>query len=355
MSGLSARIVVKVGDFHLDVDLKVAKDETVALLGPNGSGKSTIVAALAGLIPLYHGSIELDGKILDLPRGNTMVAPQHRRIGVVFQDYLLFDHMSVRDNIVFGLTSRSMGKKKATRTAGNLIKALGLSELLDKMPSQLSGGQAQRVALARAMAFEPDMLLLDEPLAALDVATRNRTRHLLSEVLSGFNGPRLLITHDPADAFILADRVHVLEKGRIVQTGSPDDLRRHPRTPFVAALAGTNLFGGVADQGSVTLNDHDQTIRIADTAVEGPVLVTIHPSAVALHRDEPVGSARNLWSATIGSIESLGDTMRITLSDPLPVVVDVTPDAVSSLGLQTGSPVWASVKATEIMASPASP
>jgi len=353
MKGLEAHIVVKVGEFHLDVDLNVPVGKTVALLGPNGAGKSTIVGALAGLVPLYHGSIELNGETLDLPRGDVFVPPQRRKIGVVFQDYLLFDHMSVMDNIVFGLTSRKMSKARARRRAQALARSMGLADLLDRLPAQLSGGQAQRVALARAMAFNPSMLLLDEPLAALDIATRNRTRRLLAESLKGFHGPRLLITHDPVDAFILADRVHILENGRIVQTGTPDELRRYPATPFVAALAGTNLYTGDAKDGRVVLDDWDHQIQIADTALNGPVLVTIHPSAVALHRDKPVGSARNLWSGTVESIESLGDTVRLTLSEPLPVVVDVTPRAVTALGLEQGSPVWASVKATEIVANPA--
>jgi len=232
------------------------------------------------------------------------------------------------------------------------LDRLDLADLAQRRPGDLSGGQAQRVAIARALAAEPDMLLLDEPLSALDVEARSEIRRVLREELADFAGPRLLVTHDPADAFLLADRIDVIEDGRITQSAPPDEIRRSPATAYIAALAGTNLFGGVASAGTVQLGDHTHAFTIADTSLDGPVLVTVHPTAISLHSDRPSGSQRNVWPTTIELIESLGDTVRVTLASPLPIAVDVTPGAVASLGLDPGTTVWAAVKATEIQASP---
>lgn len=195
------------------------------------------------------------------------------------------------------------------------------------------------------------MLLLDEPLSALDVSTRSEIRRVLREHLDAFDGPRLLVTHDPADAFLLADRLDVIENGRITQSGSAEEIRRSPATAYVAALAGTNLFVGDADGGSVRLGAHDHVLTIADTAVRGPVIVTIHPTAISLHPTRPSGSQRNAWATMVDLVEPLGDTVRVTLAAPMPLAVDVTPGAVDALGLAPGTEVWAAVKATEIQAT----
>jgi molybdate transport system ATP-binding protein len=330
------------------VSFEARDGEITGLLGPNGAGKTTTVDGLAGLAPLDAGHVRLAGRTLDDPAADVFVAPEERRIGVVFQRYLLFEHLDVLDNVAFGPLSRGATRREARRCARDWLATFELDQLATRRPAELSGGQAQRVALARALAGEPDLLLLDEPLAALDVATRSHLRRTLAGHLAGYPGPRLLITHDPADAFLLADRVHVLEGGRLTQVGTPHDIRLHPATPYVAALAGTNLLSGVNDHGTLTLDDVEHTFRTADTATNGPVLITIHPAAIVLHLDRPRGSARNSWPTTVTIVEPLGDTTRIVLGEPVELAADVTPEAVVALGLAPGTDVWASVKATEI-------
>lgn len=235
---LSAVIRATRGNFRLDVSFDVADGETLAVLGPNGAGKSTILRCLLGLVPLDTGRIVLGDHVLDDTTNNLYVEPENRRVGAVFQDYLLFRHLSVIDNVAFGLRARGAKKESARLTARAHLERFEVEHLADRRPSQLSGGEAQRVALARALAVDPKVLLLDEPLAALDVTTRRTVRDELSLFLSAFGGPRLIVTHDPADARRLADRVLIVEHGSVVQHGSIRDVMRDPATPYVAALFG---------------------------------------------------------------------------------------------------------------------
>ncbi len=345
--GLEAHLVASRGpDFGVDVRLSMPPGGTVALLGPNGAGKSTLVSALAGLLPLDGGRIELGGRALDDPARDVFVPPDERRIGVVFQDYVLFPHLSVTENVAFGLRCRRRTRAAAEAQAADWLDRFGLSELAQRRPKDLSGGQAQQVALARALITEPDLLLLDEPLAALDVTNRAALRHALADHLAAFPGPRLLITHDPTEAFLLADAIHVIEDGRVVQTGRADDIRLRPRTRYVADLAGSNLFSGSAERGVVAIGEH--RLQVADSAVSGPVLATVHPRAVSLHRRRPEGSPRNAWESRIARVEHHGDRVRLRVGAPLPLVAEVTPDALRELDLDAGTPVWVSIKATEI-------
>ena len=354
MNGLDAHLVVARGaDFTLDICLTIKAGETLALLGPNGAGKSTTVETLAGMTPVHDGHVRLGGRTLDDPTTGQFVTAEQRNIGIVFQDYLLFEHMTVVDNVMFGLVARGIKKQTARASADRWLDDLGLADLANRRAGELSGGQSQRVALARALATNPSLLVLDEALAALDVSTRSELRRVLSKHLAAFDGPRLLITHDPTDAFLLADRIAILEAGRITQVGSSDDIRRHPATPYVAAVAGTNLLRGHNSDGVLVLDDHQHALQTSDTSVRGPVLITIHPTAIALHTAQPSGSPRNSWHTTVATVEPLGDTTRLTLDDPLPLGVDITPGATQALGLGPGSPVWASVKATEILIAPA--
>lgn len=235
---LSAVIRATRGNFRLDVSFDVADGETLAVLGPNGAGKSTILRCLLGLVPLDTGRIVLGDHVLEDTTNNLYVEPENRRVGAVFQDYLLFRHLSVIDNVAFGLRARGAKKESARLTARSHLERFEVEHLADRRPSQLSGGEAQRVALARALAVDPKVLLLDEPLAALDVTTRRTVRDELSLFLSAFGGPRLIVTHDPADARRLADRVLIVEHGSVVQHGSILDVKRDPATPYVAALFG---------------------------------------------------------------------------------------------------------------------
>lgn len=338
VTGLGARLVLTSGDdFSLDVSFEIPPETTVALLGPNGAGKSTTVAALAGLKAIDQGRIVLDNVVLVDVSSGVFVPPEDRHIGVVFQDYLLFPHMTVAQNVAFGADHDS---------ANEWIEKLDLVDVARRKPGELSGGQAQRVALARALASRPSMLLLDEPLAALDVTTRTRLRRTLAEHLDGFAGPRLLITHDPTEAFLLADEICVIEDGSITQHGTADDIRLRPRTPYIADLAGSNLYTGVARRGAVDIDGH--VVHIADTQKTGAVLITIPPRVPSLHTRRPEGSPRNTWETTVTLIEPLGDRTRLNVGPPLQLTVEITTDSVRNLGLLPGSKVWVSIKATEV-------
>jgi molybdate transport system ATP-binding protein len=348
VTGVTARIVVRRGAFVLDADLDLPRGRTTALLGPNGAGKSTALAALAGIVPLDAGRIELDGRVLD-DAADVFVPAADRRVGMVFQDGLLFPHLTVLDNVAFGPRSRGAPRARARRTARDWLERLGVGDLAGRRPGALSGGQAQRVALARALAGDPRLLLLDEPLSALDVGGRVALRHTLADHLGDLDAPRLLVTHDPLEAFLLADRIAVVEDGRVTQTGTPDEIRLHPRTPYAADLAGANLLRGTAADGVVDVAGF--ALHVADTTTHGPVVVTIHARAIALARERPSGSHRNTWQSTVDRIEHLGDRVRLRFGAPLPVTAEVTPGATRELGLDVGAPVWLAVKATEVIVS----
>ncbi len=341
---IDAHLVVRRAAFTLDVELTVAEGEVVALLGPNGAGKTTALRALAGLLPLSAGHIRFGGE-------EWRHTPADRRpVGMVFQDYLLFPHLTALDNVAFGPRCQGVRKAEARRVAAEWLGRVGLAELAGRRPRTLSGGQAQRVALARALAVGPRMLLLDEPLAALDADTRREIRSGLRRHLAAFEGASLLVTHDPLDAMALADRLIVIEAGRVVQEGPPAHVARHPRTDYVARLVGLNLYRGSADGHDVTLDG--LTLTAAET-LHGAVFVAFPPSAVALFRGRPHGSPRNLWEATIEAIEPYGDQVRVHLGAPVPTAADITPAALAELGLAEGERVWVAVKAAETHAYPA--
>lgn len=346
-NGLEVRARIRRSEtFQLDIDLTVSAGRTVALLGPNGSGKSTAVAAIAGLLPIDEGRLVLDGETLDDPAEDIFVPADRRHIGVVFQDYLLFPHLSVLENVSFGLRTRGTGRDEAHQRSRAWIDRLGLAGLESRRPGDLSGGQAQRVALARALVTEPAALLLDEPLSALDVTTRTEMRRVLDEHLAAFGGPRMLITHDPTEAFLLADEVHIVEHGEITQAGTPDEIRMRPRTPYAADLAGSNFLVASASGGILKVADH--VLHVAEELPDGPVVVTIHPTAVSIYTTRPEGSPRNTWLTTLDRVERLGTRARLRTGLPLPLTVEVTEAARSDLALQAGSQVWVAVKATEI-------
>jgi molybdate transport system ATP-binding protein len=272
---------------------------------------------------------------------------------VVFQDYLLFPHLSALENVAFGPRCHGVGKAEARRTAAVWLERVGLGEHLDARPRRLSGGQAQRVALARALAVQPRLLLLDEPLAALDAHTRLEIRGGLRRRLADFDGACVLVTHDALDAMVLADRLVVIENGRVVQEGAPAEVARRPRTDYVARLVGLNLYRGTALGHEVRLDAAEQLVLRVAEAVDGPVFVAFAPSAVALYRSRPDGSPRNLWRGRIDGVEQHGDRVRVHLDGPLAVSADITAAALADLDLTPGEHVWASVKATETHAYPA--
>jgi molybdate transport system ATP-binding protein len=302
----------------IDVSFEAPPGVVTALLGPNGAGKSTVLRAIADA--------------------------ETRRVGLMFQDHLLFPHMTALDNVAFGPRSRDVGRA--------WLERVGLSAFAGAKPRTLSGGQAQLVALARTLAADPDILLLDEPLAALDAATRVVVRRDLHKFLSEFAGPTVLVTHDPVDAYVLADRVVVIENGRVTQEGSLDEITARPASRYVAEMVGTNLLRGVVDGLRLTVEGGLVALTIAEE-FDGAVLATIAPEAVTLHRDVTVGgSARNQWLTRVAHVDAIGPRARVQLEGPLPLVVEVTTAAVEELGLAAGVEVWASVKATEITTYP---
>ncbi len=348
---LVARIGVGLGGFELAAELHLVPGEVVALLGPNGAGKSTVLRCLAGLLPLDDGQIELDGVVMDDPERDLFVEAEDRPIGVVFQEYLLFAHLSVRENVAFGVRAHGVRAASARRTADEWLERMGLGGFGSRFPRELSGGQAQRVALARALATEPRLLLLDEPLAALDAGTRSHVRRDLRQHLSTFAGMRVLVTHDPVDAFSLADRVVVLESGQIVQAGTMTDVTAHPRSRYIADLVGMNLIAGVgADGGFVA--DGGAVVVAADRVPAGRAFAAVRPQAVALHRQPPEGSPRNSWQCIVIDVDHRADRVRVQLAGPISLVAEITPAAMISLDVRPGEQMWAAAKATEVTVYP---
>ncbi|MFF9731839.1 ABC transporter permease [Streptomyces albidoflavus] len=322
---------------------------TIAVVGPNGAGKTTLLHALLGLTPRAHAEVLLGGR--DVTR-----LPTHRReVAWVPQDGALFPHLSALANTAYGLRARGVPRAEARRQAREWLTRLGVGELAGRRPAQLSGGQAQRVALARALAARPRLLLLDEPLAALDQTTRARVRHTLRRHLAGFGGVCLIVTHDPVEAVSLADRVLVLEGGEAVQDAPPAEVTRHPRSPWVARMLGGNAWEGTAGpDGTVELAGGGLLTTAPGEATPpgpgAPVLAVIAPEAVSLHLARPEGSPRNVWAGTVRELTAVGSRLRVLVTSPEApaLVAEITPAAAADLGLTDGTRVWTAVKATEV-------
>jgi molybdate transport system ATP-binding protein len=345
---LAADVRLRLGDLDLDVSVEVGDGEVVALLGPNGAGKTTVLRAVAGLVALDAGRVVVDGVPLDDPAADVFVPTSARPIGVVFQDYLLFPRLTARDNVAFGLRARGVAKPEARARAQAWLERVGLADMAGARPQALSGGQAQRVALARALATEPRVLLLDEPLAALDARSRLHVRAELRRHLATFPGARLLVTHDPVDALVLADRIVVLEEGRVTQRGTTAEVARHPRSAYVAELVGVNLLVGArAGDHAVRLPSGAELV-VADPLPAVDVAVAVRPQAVTLSPRAPEGSARNAWPVTVVDLEADHDRVRVQLAGAVALVAEVTPAAVAELGLVPGRELWASVKAVDL-------
>jgi molybdate transport system ATP-binding protein len=346
--GLVVDAEVRRGGFLLAVSLAAAPREVLGLLGPNGAGKSTLLSAVAGLTPVSAGRITLAGQVLDDADAGTFVEASGRPVGFVFQNYRLFPHLTVAENVAFSPRARGLGRQAARAAAGHWLERLGLADLAGRKPGALSGGQAQRVALARALAGQPAMLLLDEPLSALDAGTRLDVQAELKRHLAEFTGPCLLVTHDPLEALVLADRLIVLEGGRIVQQGTTAQIARQPGTEYVAKLVGLNLYAGRADGAQVTLTGGGAFV-VADRGLHGDVFVAVRPSAVVVSTQRPEhGSARNNWPARVTGLTLLADRVRLDVEGKPSALVDVTPAAVAELSLSPGSEVWLAAKATDL-------
>ena len=358
---LHAEVRLSRGNLELDATVDAPAGEVVAVLGPNGAGKTTLLQCLSGLLPVDSGRIVLGDRVLDDVATGIHEPAEDRDIGMVPQDGLLFPHMDALDNIAFGLRARGTSRRESRRRAQEWLDRLGLPDRSTAKPSELSGGQAQLVALARALAPEPALLLLDEPLGALDAGTRSATRRELGRHLGSYLGATVLVTHDPIDALVLASRVVVIEAGRVTQAGPIAEVTEQPRSRYVAELVGTNLYaaevGGTtavavdAGVGAAARADAGTEIHLADEA-SGPVFVAIAPNAVSLQLDRPSGSPRNRWECTVTAVDMLGARVRVHLDGPLALTAEVTPQAVADLRLEPGTSVWATAKATEITTYP---
>jgi molybdate transport system ATP-binding protein len=356
---------VERGSFRLEADLRADPGEVLGILGPNGAGKTTLLRALSGLDPLTSGSISLGDLTLDDVATDTFVPAQRRPVGLVFQNYRLFPHLDVRDNVAYAPRVQGAGRRQARAAADTWLERLDLTALATRRPHQISGGQAQRVALARALAADPRFLLLDEPLSALDAKTRLDVRAQLRSHLDEFAGPVVIITHDPLEAMIMADRLVVIENGRVVQQGSPAEVARQPATQYVARLVGLNLYTGTLEVATavvsldvggtftVTWGDDDPGASARTGQSTRPVLVVLRPSAITILTARPTqASPRNVWQGTVAALELLADRVRVQVDATPPALVDISAAAVADLALRPGTAVWLSAKATETEAYP---
>jgi len=317
-----------------DVELTLAVEGTVALVGPSGAGKSTVLRAVAGLVRPASGRIALGGDVWFDER--TWRRPEDRPVGMMFQHYALFPHLSVRENVMFG----------ARGDVTPLLERFGLERLADARPSSLSGGEQQRVALARALARSPRLLLLDEPLAALDAHTRSTVRSELRETLRTSGLPALVVTHDFEDAASLADLVGVVVDGRLRQLASPEALVARPADAFVGSLTGANLLRGRAAAGSGGLTalrlDGGGVVYSTDAA-DGPAAAVVYPWDVTLARTAPDDSAQNHLAAEVGSVSRIGNRVRVAVG---PLTAEVTTESADRLGVREGERLVATWKAT---------
>ncbi len=325
----------------LDVALDVAAGSTLALLGPNGSGKTSVLSILAGILQPDDGEALFDGR--DLLR----VPVHRRRVSLMTQDPSLFGHLSVLDNVAFGPRSQGLGRAQSRRAAAAWLDQVDGAALARRRPSQLSGGQAQRVALARALAAEPELVLLDEPLSALDVAAAARMRHTLRRSLAGRTA--VLVTHDMLDAVLLADSVVVLAQGRVVEAGPAPAVMARPASAFAAGLFGWNMLRGTAlGPDALITPDGRRVLGIPQgPLVAGdPAVAVFRPSAVSVHLQHPTGSPRNTYQARVAGLEPQAHLVRVRAGD---VSADITAASVAQLQLGPGVPIHVAVKAAEVL------
>ncbi len=342
-AGLAADLQLRLDRLSLDAALTVRPGQVAALLGPNGAGKSTVLRALAGLLPLAGGRIVLDGTVLDDPAARTRIPPDKRPVALMFQDYLLFPHLTALENVAFGLRSRGMPKALARARAATAMDRVGLAGLTEARPGALSGGQQQRVAMARALVTEPRLLLLDEPLAALDVSTKTEIRRHLRQLLRSSNSANVLVTHDLLDAVALADQMVVIEDGGIMQSGTPAEVTARPRSRYVADLVGVNLLRGTVAGRAIRLDDGGELLTQGGGPSAGAALAVVPPAAVAVGRKAPARPRPNAWAGQISAVDLMGDRVRVRLDGTPAVIADVSPAAVDELRLDEGGELWAQV------------
>ncbi|KAA1378192.1 sulfate/molybdate ABC transporter ATP-binding protein [Aeromicrobium fastidiosum] len=339
---LSATVTAR----DVEVALDVEDGQTVAVLGPNGSGKSTLLSVVAGILRPDAGRATLDGHTLFDVAAGTWLPPHERGTALLAQDPLLFPHLSVLDNVAFGPRSSGTGRAASREVARAWLDEVEAGDLAGRRPAGLSGGQAQRVAIARALAADPRLLLLDEPMAALDVTVVPAMRQVLRRVLAGRSA--VIVTHDVLDALLLADHVVVVEAGRIVEQGPTKDVLARPRSTFGAGIAGLNLARGPVENSAVRTSGGLLVAGLHGDRVvpEGTAAVAVFsPGAVSVHRERPGGSPRNVYPAVVRELEPRGSQVRIRTDE---IAADVTVPVVAELDLAPGTEVFLAVKASEV-------
>lgn len=365
--------------FHLAVNFEAKTGQTTVLLGESGAGKSTVLRLLAGLLHPRQGHIVLDGIRYYDSTQHIAVPPQERPFGYVFQDYVLFPHLTIFENIAFGLRAQRLHSRIIKERVWPVIEQVNLPGLEQRYPTQLSGGQQQRAALARALVLQPQLLLLDEPLAALDVQTRREVRQELRHILAKSGITTLMVTHQYLDALLFGDQILVVDHGRIIQQGGQRELREHPRSSYVAELVGVNFFHGhitnlEANTTSIiqvdsedaqglplevvaTLKEMEQT---SEPAIGAEAFVIVDPRSITLHQTPPESSARNMFRGTIMHILQQGniagdqdDHARISIilnSNTAPLTAEITAASATRMQLREGDIIYASFKASEALA-----
>jgi molybdate transport system ATP-binding protein len=353
---LELRVASRRGEFELDLAFEARAGATTVIVGESGAGKTSVLRLAAGLDRLDSGRVMLDGEVYADTEAGVHVPPWRRDVGYVSQDYALFPHLTVTENVAFGLRAAGVRRSEIQARVGRVLERTGIATLARRKPPTLSGGQQQRAALARALVLDPRLLLLDEPLAALDLQTRRQVRGELRRLLRELETTTLYVTHSPMEALLFGDHIVVLEAGRISQTGDRDDLLRHPRSRYVAELVGTNFFAGraaAATETGMKVRTADGDLAITRAEEPADLFVAVDPREITLHTHRPEGSAQNVF---VGPILELapeppgGERVRVVLGTRPPLVAEVTRDAVQTLGLAEGTSVHASFKATGIRA-----
>ncbi len=350
---LSVEIKKKLREFDLEIGFEAAPAETLVVIGPSGCGKTTTLNAIAGLVEPDEGRIALGERVLYEGASGTNLPAAARNVGYVFQEFALFPHMTVAENVAYGLRTRRRPKDEIEVKVGAALEMVGVERLGDRRPGALSGGERQRAALARAIACDAEILLLDEPLGSLDAQTRNQVRGELKRLLQMVGRIAVMVTHDYIDALTFGDKICVLDRGKTLQMGPREELLRHPKSRFVAELTGVNYFEGTissaryAGLAEVWIGN---TCLYASSEREemGNTTATFFPSDVAISLERPNGSPRNVFRTQIQEIIHLGDRVRLALNGSLPMCAEITAGALEELAVREGDTVHASVKATAV-------
>jgi molybdate transport system ATP-binding protein len=350
VSGLHVRATIAARG--IDIEFSVPAGEVLAVLGPNGAGKSTALHVVTGLVPPDSGLVRLDDRVLTDTGTGVNVATHDRRVGLLLQDPLLFPHLTVADNVAFAPRAQGRDKATARERALHWLREVGATDFADRKPRELSGGQAQRVAIARALAGEPDVLLLDEPMAGLDVAVAAAIRAVLRRVLARDGRSAMLVTHDLLDVVTLADHVLVLEDGRVAEAGRTADVLGAPRSGFGARLAGVNVVTGTVESDGVLRTPTGEFwhgIPAVPLTPGQPAVAVFPPAAVAVYAEPPKGSPRNVLEVILAEFDTRGTTIRLRAESPPGIAADITADAAADLWLAPGSRVWFAIKAQEVV------